>query len=194
MTPGAGKSNGWDGVAEHFLRARNPRIGVETVRAWSRDLPAGAAILDLGCGHGVPISQTLIEGGFDVHGVDASPKLIAEFRRRFPGVPAECATAEESPFFDRSFDAVIAWGLLFLLQPQNQAAVLRKAAAALKPGGRLLFTAPAEETAWTDSLTGRESISLGRERYAQLLAESGMTLTGEASDEGQNHYYFASRL
>jgi 2-polyprenyl-3-methyl-5-hydroxy-6-metoxy-1,4-benzoquinol methylase len=69
-------------------RGRNPRIGAATVREWSKALPRGSSILDLGCGHGVPISQVLIDDGFSLYGVDASAKMIAAFRGRFPHAEA----------------------------------------------------------------------------------------------------------
>src|SRR5580658_153445 len=52
-------SNGYEEIAAQFIAARNGRIGAATVREWGRTLPAGSAVLDLGCGHGVPVSQTL---------------------------------------------------------------------------------------------------------------------------------------
>ena len=77
-------SNGYEQVAGLFMSARNPRIGAVIIREWSRTVPPRSAILDLGCGHGVPISQTLIDEGFTVFGVDASRTLIEAFRKRFP--------------------------------------------------------------------------------------------------------------
>ncbi len=162
------------------MRARNPRIGPATVRQWSKTLPRGIAILDLGCGYGVPISQALIDEGFAVWGVDASPSLLAAFRVRFPNAPAECAAAEESEFFRRTFDAIVAWGLMFLLPPEAQTTVIKKAAKALTPGARFLFTSQARPIAWSDSLTGRTSISLGRERYEEILRAEGLRSAGEA--------------
>jgi 2-polyprenyl-3-methyl-5-hydroxy-6-metoxy-1,4-benzoquinol methylase len=104
------KSNGYEEFAEDFMRAaRNHRIGPSNVREWSRSLPRGSSILDLGCGSGVPISQVLIEEGFSVYGVDASQKMIRAFRKRFPTAHAECAAVEDSAFFNRMFDGVIAW-------------------------------------------------------------------------------------
>jgi 2-polyprenyl-3-methyl-5-hydroxy-6-metoxy-1,4-benzoquinol methylase len=76
------KSNGYEELAEAFMSARNPRIGPAIIREWSKTLPRGCAILDLGCGHGVPISEALIAEGFGVYGVDASAKMIAAFRSR----------------------------------------------------------------------------------------------------------------
>jgi hypothetical protein len=36
------KSNGYEEMAKHFMRARNARIGPETVREWSKSLALGA--------------------------------------------------------------------------------------------------------------------------------------------------------
>ena len=187
------KSNGYERIAEHFIPARNWRIGPATVREWSRTLTPGSDILDLGCGYGVPISQVFIEQGFALYGVDASSKLIAEFRRRFPAVQVECAAIEDSEFFHRKFPAVIAWGLIFLLPLDSQHLLIRKVANVLEPGGKFLFTASREPETWRDSLTDLESISLGAEKYEQLLKAEGMIVTGHATDEGENYYYFVTK-
>jgi len=186
-------SNGYEQCAENFMRARNPHIGVATVREWGRALPRGSSILDLGCGPGVPISQALRDEGFVVYGVDASPKMIAAFQARFPDAPAECSPVEESKFFNRTFDGMVAWGLLFLLPADTQAIVISKAAKALNPGGRFLFTSPREAITWKDALTGLESRSLGLHAWRQILAANGLVLDGEQTDEGDNHYYLTSK-
>ena len=186
-------SNGYEEVAEDFMAARNVRIGPSTVRGWSRTLPPGSSILDLGCGHGVPISQVLVEGGFDVYGVDGSAKLIRAFRERFPRAHAECSAVEDSEFFGRTFDGVVAIGLMFLLAPAIQAEVVRKVGRALNLGGKFLFTSPKEPAEWRDSLTGRESVSLGAERYEEILREVGLTVVGKEVDEGGNHYYCVAK-
>ncbi len=68
------KSNGYEAVALQFIARRGQSssgIGVALVAEWARTLPAGATVLDLGCGSGLPISQTLMDRGLKVHGVDA---------------------------------------------------------------------------------------------------------------------------
>ena len=186
-------SNGYEECAGDFIRSRRP-IGVARVREWSHLVPAGGTVLDLGCGPGVPISEVLIEQGLHVHAVDASPSMLAAFRSRFPAVPVECAPVEESSFFGMQFDGVLAWGLIFLLAPEAQRLVIGKAAAAVKDGGRLLFTAPAQVCSWNDVLTGRESVSLGRDEYVRLIEAAGLTVVGEFEDEGNNYYYSAIRI
>ncbi|MBK9260573.1 MAG: class I SAM-dependent methyltransferase [Polyangiaceae bacterium] len=183
-------SNGWEAVAERFIECRSD-IGAATVRQWATCLPKGGSVLDVGCGSGVPISMALMDDGFQVAGLDASPTLVGAFRTRFPGAVVACEAAEQSRFFGRTFDGVIAIGLLFLLSEQSQRELVRRLASALRPGGRLLFTAPHERCVWTDQLTGRTSLSLGAAEYRRLLEGAGMALARSLEDEGENHYYDA---
>ena len=175
------------------MSARDPRTGAAIIREWSRTLPPRSAILDLGCGHGVPISQTLIDEGFTVFGVDASRTLIEAFRKRFPNTFVECAGVEDSEFFQRTFDGVVACGLMFLMPEDSQLLVIHKVARALNPNGRFLFTFPKEIVKWRDALTDRESLSLGAKRYHEILDAEGLDVVGERSDEGGNYYCLAAK-
>lgn len=192
-------SNGYEEIASLYIAGRGTRpsvgdaIGAATVRAWAEGFPAGAAVLDLGSGPGEPSTRILQEAGLAPYAVEASSAMVAAFRERFPGVPLEHNTVEASAFFGRTFDGVLAWGLLFLLQPAAQALVIRKVAETLRPGGRFLFTAPKESHVWVDAMTARPSQSLGASAYERLLRNAGLTLVGEAVDEGANHYYFVEK-
>jgi len=86
---------------------------------------------------------------------------VAAFRARFPGVPVACAAAEDSDFFARTFDGVVAWGLFFLLDAEVQRGLIKKFAGVLQSGGRLLFTAPNESGSFPpDVMIGRPPFSL----------------------------------
>jgi 2-polyprenyl-3-methyl-5-hydroxy-6-metoxy-1,4-benzoquinol methylase len=188
----ADSSNGYEAIAQNFIAARTrSSVGTATVRDWSRALRRSASILDIGCGSGVPIAQMLVEGGFEVFGLDASPSMVAAFRQRFPKSFAKCEAAEESDFFGRRFDAIICVGLIFLLPAETQRILIAKVSGALKHGGRFLFTSPKQACTWSDVMTGRLSFSLGSEEYHRILATHELELVGEGEDEGENHYYFA---
>jgi SAM-dependent methyltransferase len=189
-------SNGYERIAAEFLAGRGRAengVGASTVRAWARSLPPGSTVLDVGCGSGVPISKVLLDEGLSVCGVDASPSFVAAFRQRFPDAPIACEMAEHSTFFNRSFEAIIAWGLVFLLPAAAQAALIHRMARALADGGRLLFTAPEQVCEWEDAMTGNPSQSLGAAAYKHILLAAGLSLVGEYNDEGENHYYDAVR-
>lgn len=183
-------ANGWDAVADAVVEGRDATtIGAAVVREWAATLRPGATVLDLGCGGGVPVSRTLVDAGHVVSGVDASPRMVAAYRARFPDARIACESAEACTFFGGAFDAVVSIGLLFLLDEDAQRSVIRRVSQALAPGGRFLFTAPWQIGAWRDHSTGRESISLGREAYSAALASVGLQLVGTFEDEGGNHYY-----
>ena len=187
------RSNGYEAVAEEFARARTPTIGPRVVREWAQGLPPGASILDIGCGHGIPISQALLQDGFTVYGVDASATLVSKFRERFPNASVECSSIEDSLFFSRTFDALVAWGLIFILPVETQRGLIGKVARTLNRHGQFLFTSPKQACTWIDCMTGLPSISLGHEVYEQELAGHGLVLVGNDEDEGENYYYFATK-
>lgn len=193
-------ANGYEATAPLYIAGRgtrspaHPPIGAAVVSRWAATFPAGATVLDLGSGPGEPSTRILQEAGLTTYAVDASSTMVAAFRKRFPSVPIEQNTAEASAFFDRAFDGVLAWGLLFLLDPAAQASVIDKVARALTPRGRFLFTAPREPVQWLDAMTERRSESLGADTYQRLLRDAGLTWTDSALDEGGNHFYFAEKL
>ncbi len=189
------QSNGYEAVAAEFLagrgsaRTRSQAIGVKRVREWARTFPFGAAVIDLGCGPGFPITEVLVMEGLNVYAIDASPSFVEAFRHNLPGVPVACESVQESRFFDRAFDGVLAWGLFFLLSPEEQRRLMLKISKILVRGGRLLFTSPPEPIVWNDAMTGLESRSLGAAEYRTKLSAVGLTVAGEYEDEGENHYF-----
>ena len=190
-------SNGYEGIAAEFLagRGRAPvtGVGARQVREWARALPPGAAVVDLGCGSGLPITRELVAQNLKVYAIDAAPSMVNAFRRNFPGIPVACESVQDSLFFIRRFDAVLSWGLIFLLLPEQQRHLIQRFADILVPGGRLLFTSPPEPEVWTDAMTGLESRSLGAGEYRSKLSAVGLAVAREYEDEGENHYYEAVR-
>jgi SAM-dependent methyltransferase len=190
------RSNGYEAISEEFLAGRgssirSTAIGVKEVRKWARTLERGSVVIDLGCGPGFPISAALVDEGLHVFGVDAAPSLVSAFRRNLPGIPIVCETVQESKLFDRTFDAVLAWGLMFLLKAEDQHRLIHRFAEILGPRGRLLFTSTAKPATWNDGMTGLESLSLGAEQYRKLLKAAGISVVQEYEDEGENHYFDA---
>lgn len=191
------RSNGYEGIAAEFLagrgRAPSTGIGAREVANWARTLPRGGTVMDLGCGSGLPITKILVDEGLSVCAIDASPSLVEAFRHNLPATAVACEAVEESPFFHRTFDGVIAWGLIFLLRAEEQRRLIHRVAGILVPGGRLLFTSCAgtEPLVWNDAMTGLESRSLGAVEYRKELSAVGLSVTHEYEDEGENHYFDA---
>jgi hypothetical protein len=99
-------------------------------------LPAGGAVLDLGCGGGDPVATGLAAHGLKVTGVDTSPTLISLCRERMPAqrwVLGDMRTL--------ALGALLAWDSFFHLKPDDQAAMFPVFAAHSAPGAVLMFNA-----------------------------------------------------
>ena len=185
----------YDQIAEWFTAVRSPEVGIPDLTAFAQMLPSRASILDLGCGDGTPISQWLLRNGFVLTGLDSSAEMIARSRTNFPTVPARCERAQEARFSSESFEAVVAWGILFHLSRVDQEAVIQKVSQWLKPQGRFLFTAGDIEGVAESSMNGVtfRYISFGACAYRRILENAGMWLEEEYSDAWDNYVYIAQK-
>ena len=167
----------YDEIAAWFAETRSD-AGLADVAAFARELPRGARILELGCGTGVPLSRYLLAEGFELSAIDSSEEMMKRFRTACPDARAERATIKESRLFDGEFDAAIAWGVLFHLEPRDQEDAIAKVASRLRPGARFLFTAGDRAETASSEMNGVPFTyySLGREAYARVLRANALEI------------------
>lgn len=102
------------------------------------NLPAGADVLDLGCGGGDPVASHLHAQGLRVTGVDSSPTMISLCRRRLPGHEWIVADMRKLSL-GRRFAGVLAWDSFFHLDHDSQRAMFAIFAAHASSGAMLMF-------------------------------------------------------
>lgn len=102
-------------------------------------LPAGATVLDVGCGSGVPIARELIRRGFNVTGLDGAPAMLEMFRRNLPTAPAYLADMRQLALGQR-FAGLLAWDSFFHLSPEDQRPMFARFQAHAAAGAALMFT------------------------------------------------------
>jgi SAM-dependent methyltransferase len=110
-------------------------------------LPAGGAVLDMGCGNGVPLARDLSAAGYAVTGVDLSAVQVERARRLVPAARFLHADAAEVRFPDASFDAVVSLYAIIHMPLDEQPPLLGRIGRWLRPGGWLLATTGHQ--AWT---------------------------------------------
>lgn len=185
----------YDKIAAWFAANRSRHIGVPEVRAVTRGLPKGAKVLDLGCGTGIPLSEALCRSGFAVFGIDSSQEMVKRFRSNCPQADVACETIQNSDFFNLSFAAVVAWGVLFHLPAAAQKRAIAKISQHLNPGGFFLFTAGKEKGTVKETMNGVlfRYTSLGSDSYRKLLKKNGFEVLDEYDDDWENHVFVAKK-
>jgi len=113
----------------------------------------GEAVLDAGCGTGAALAEMLVRADCRATGVDRSPTMLADARRRLGG-RAELveASLECLPFADGVFDAVLALNVLYFADQDG--AMISELRRVLRPGGRLVAYVTAAQTMKSWSFVG----------------------------------------
>ena len=96
----------------------------------------GRRVLDCGCGSGVQ-SKLLFEKGLEVVGLDLSPRMINEAKKRVPEAKFVVGDMTKMEFTDEAFDGVYARASLLHVPKNLIPKVLRSINKILKDGGIL---------------------------------------------------------
>jgi ubiquinone/menaquinone biosynthesis C-methylase UbiE len=113
------------------------------------EISSGNHVLDVACGPGDLAAAALARGAV-AHGLDFSAEMVGIARSTHPEIVVTEGDAENLPYPDGAFDAVVSsFGIHHIPRPELALAECRRV---LKPGGRIAFTVwatPEENTAWS---------------------------------------------
>jgi len=164
-------------------------------------LPPSAAVLDLGCGCGVPTARVLADAGHRVTGVDISEVQVGRARRLVPTGHFIQADVVDLDLPAASFDAVVCLYALIHIPVEHQPGLIARIAGWLRPGGCLLATTG------NDAWTGTEDNWLGgpapmwwshadAATYRTWMRQAGLAITAEdfvAEGTGGHALFWARR-
>ena len=91
-------------------------------------------VLDMGCASGIQ-SKILSSDGFEMTGMDLSPRMIKEAEKRLPEANFIVGDITQMPFKDNSFDAVLAKDCIFHMPKDLVPDVLNSVHKILRKGG-----------------------------------------------------------
>ncbi|HEV7468705.1 MAG TPA: class I SAM-dependent methyltransferase [Pseudonocardia sp.] len=100
-------------------------------------VPAGASVLDVGCGPGA-FAAFALDRGLRVTGIDEDRRAVAAATAAVPGAEFRTGDAHRPDFPDGSFDVVAC--IQVLAHVTNPLKVLRESARLVVPGGRIVAT------------------------------------------------------
>ncbi|GAB3873279.1 class I SAM-dependent DNA methyltransferase [Terrabacter terrigena] len=98
----------------------------------------GGRVVDVGCGPG-RITGHLATLGLDVEGVDLSPGMVGEARRRHPEIDFRVGELAALDATDDSLAGVVAWYSIIHTPPDDLPAVFTELHRVIRPNGLLLL-------------------------------------------------------
>jgi 2-polyprenyl-3-methyl-5-hydroxy-6-metoxy-1,4-benzoquinol methylase len=134
--------SGYDLIADQYLATKNPEdpLALESLEDLASFLPPAAAVLDLGCGAGVPVTRWLANRGYAVTGVDVSAMQLDLARTHVPEATFIKADMTEVNFAPDSLDAVVAFQSIIHVPRTEHPALLGRIHRWLRPEGAFLAT------------------------------------------------------
>jgi 2-polyprenyl-3-methyl-5-hydroxy-6-metoxy-1,4-benzoquinol methylase len=134
--------SGYDRMAEQYLAIKDPEdpLALAALEDLAAILPGEAAVLDLGCGAGVPVTRRLAGGGFVVTGVDISARQLELAQQNVPEGTFLKADMAEVDFEPETFDAVVAFHSIIHVPRSEHPALLGRIHRWLRPEGVFLAT------------------------------------------------------
>ncbi|MCB1367043.1 MAG: class I SAM-dependent methyltransferase [Rhodobacteraceae bacterium] len=165
----------YDARAAEYADMTEPEERNTALAAFIAALPAGGAVLDLGCGPG-HASAVMADAGLQVSATDASAEMVA-LAARHPGVTARRMTFDE--ITGRAvYDGIWANFSLLHAPRTDMPRYLAALHAALKPGGLLHIGLKTGEGEKRDGI-GRLYTYYTEAEIRTLLANAGFTVTSQ---------------
>jgi ubiquinone/menaquinone biosynthesis C-methylase UbiE len=131
---------GYDAIGERYLAWGSAVEGDPRDRLLdelARRLHDGARVRDIGCGAGVPSTKQLAKR-FEVMGADMSEEQLRLARANVPAATFVRGDISELEFRDETFDGVTAFYSIPHIPREEHAALFKKIARWLRPGGFFL--------------------------------------------------------
>jgi 2-polyprenyl-3-methyl-5-hydroxy-6-metoxy-1,4-benzoquinol methylase len=129
----------------------------------------GRSVLDVGCGTGYVLGD-LDKAGMITCGIDMHLECLRYARERSDGAIL-CASAHHLPF-DSQFDAALLCDVIEHVD--DDVAVLRTAAQAVRPGGVVLVTVPAHRWLWS----ALDDVAVHKRRYERDALRAALLAAG----------------
>ncbi len=196
--------HGYDRCAESYLAAR-PDDGADLAQLEPLlgALGPGRAVLDAGCGAGVPVTERLAAAGHHVTALDLSAGQLALARMHVPSAAVALGDLAALPFGSGAFDAVVSYYAIIHVPRAEHRRVFAEIHRVLRPGGFALLC-----LGWSDLPDDLDPESwLGVPMYwshfdadtnVRLLGDAGMvvhtsTEVVDPMDHASHQFVLASR-
>jgi ubiquinone/menaquinone biosynthesis C-methylase UbiE len=157
-----------------------------------RDLPRNSQVLDVGIGTGLISERLSRSGNINLDGTDPSPEMLNKAQQRVPLADLRVGSAEQIPFDNDTYDAVLLVHVLKHVPASNTSQVVSEISRVAKPSAVVLVSdlmLPSFKPKFLRSAPDEKILGVWaqKQEFIDTMSKSGFVLT-------KTRYPFASFL
>ena len=190
---------GYDRIAELYDEYRSHFSDVAELDEFMSLVKPGGHVLDVGCGTGI-VARALVDGGFQVTGIDFSQKMIDLAKNRVPEVTFEVGDMTALKLEDDSFDGIVSTYAVFHIPRTKHFSLFLDFHRILKKGGALLFSVGSKNTDGVWEWDEFQSVPMYWSYYppsktVELLesADFQIVFARNVEQAGETHFWILAR-
>jgi ubiquinone/menaquinone biosynthesis C-methylase UbiE len=138
---------GYDEIADRYLAARTTGGDLALLPELVARLSDGDAVLDAGCGAGVPVMTQLVDADLEAVGIDLSSAQVRLARSHSPGARVAQGDLVALPFGDCSFHGLVSYYAVIHVPRTEHRVIFEEFRRVLVPGGVALLCLGAGDVA-----------------------------------------------
>jgi len=189
---------GYNRIANRYLEERTRESeDIHLLDDLMVRLPAGAKVLDAGCGAGVPVAQ-ILGSKFQVIGVDFSEAQIELAKKNVPNAEFICQDMTTLDFPENTFDAICSYYAIIHIPREEHRLLFVDFYRMLKPSGYALLCLGAESLVddIDENFFGARMYwsHFDTKTYLEMLKDTGFSIcwskqVADATCEGSGHLF-----
>lgn len=180
---------GYNQAAESYACGRDQFSSLPYLERLRERLRPSAAVLDVGCGAGLPVDRYLVDHGCRVTGIDLSEAQIALARANVPEAAYAVRDMTELIAGEYAVDAVVSFYAIFHTPREGHGALFRTFHSFLPAGGLLLVTMGVND--WEGTEEDFHGVRMWWSHYdsvisRRLIEDAGFHILLDEIDRQQN--------
>jgi ubiquinone/menaquinone biosynthesis C-methylase UbiE len=132
---------GYSKIAKAYHKQRGRYESKVLLAKFSKLLPTGSTVIDLGCGAGVPVAKFLVNKKYDITGIDFAEGMVRLAKKNVPKAKFIRMDITKMKFKPNSFDGAVSFYTLIHIPREKHAGIYKKLHRIIKPDGIALLNA-----------------------------------------------------
>lgn len=191
--------NSYDLISQKYSATRDTFISLPYLEEYVSHLEPGDAILDVGCGAGIPVDDYLVKKGFGVTGIDISDKQIDVARHNVPQALFEVKDMTTFRDYEYCVNGIVSFYAIFHTPREQHANLFKKFATFMPKGGILFVTMGAGDNPGAEEEFHSVPLFYSfypPEKNVQLIESAGFTIINNEIDAsgGEKHQIILAKI